>query len=89
MFAYTSMATMKTQSPQLPATLSIDLTPQQEKDIIPQLDLEDEVKVGTREPLPNGRTRLTCQINDQEKYDKVFNFLLRFMAERQQPVSSN
>jgi hypothetical protein len=80
---------MKTQTPQLPATLSLDLTPDQEKDIIPQLDLEEEIKAGTRKKLPCGRTRLTCQINDQEKYDRVFNFLLRYIAKQEQPVSPN
>lgn len=80
---------MKTQTPQLPATLSLDLTHDQEKEIIPQLNLEEEIRAGTRESLPCGRTRLTCQINDQVKYDKVFAFLLRYMAERQQPVSPN
>lgn len=77
------------RKPAFPVTLELTLTPEQEASIIPQIDLEEEFRAGTREPLPNGRTRLTCQINDQVKYDSVLAFLLRTMAENEHPVNPN
>lgn len=77
------------RKPVFPVTLELKLTPDQEKDIIPQLNLEEEIRAGTRELLADGRACLTCQINDREKYDKVFAFLIRTMAENEQPVNPN
>lgn len=77
------------RKPVFPVTLELSLTPEQEASIIPQLNLEEEFRAGTREQLSDGRACLICQINDQVKYDKVFAFLIRTMAENEQPITQN
>lgn len=56
-------------------TLTMELTPLMEALMVDVFDLEGELLRGSREQLPDGRHRLTLQIEDKNKGRLICEFI--------------
>jgi hypothetical protein len=73
---------------QYEATVEMTLTPYMEKLLIESFGLEIEVMQGERVELADGRARITITVHDLTKGELLRAFVLRCIANAEQPPQS-
>lgn len=61
--------------------LTMELTPEMEKVVKEQFNLEIEMMQGDKESLPGGMTKYTIKIYDDQKCEMVKEFVLKMISE--------
>lgn len=63
-----------------PAKLVIEATKAMEQKLLEAFNIEVEMMQATREPLSDGRTKITMIIHDQQKIDYICEFMLKWIS---------
>lgn len=64
-----------------PAELTMEIDRETEQFLVDHFDLELEVLQGSREQLPDGRSRIRMLITDQQKAQLVFAFVVKLISQ--------
>ena len=69
------------------AILTMEVTPFMENLIRERMDLEIEILQGERIPLYDGRVKITVEISDLQKAERIKKFILAIIANGEHVVS--